>query len=163
MVQGTPEFFGLFEDMRIFGFLVDADELAILHQDLARADRRAAELAGHAEQNVAVDVFVGERGERLVVHDDDIRGGSGLQHAKLVREVFRGDLCIVLEEHVRHFAPRDVRQAGVQALHAERGLERFDHIVRPGVGTEAEQNPFAAQREHLGRRQRRWTCWTRGC
>ena len=93
MIQCAPEFLGLFEDMCIFGLLVDADELAILHQDLARADRCAAELAGHAEQDVAVDVFIGERRERLVVHDDDVRGRSGLQHAELVREVFRGDLC----------------------------------------------------------------------
>ena len=31
MVQAAPELFGGFEDMRVFGFLVDADQLAVLH------------------------------------------------------------------------------------------------------------------------------------
>ena len=134
--------------MGVFGFLVDADELAILHQKLAVCDGRAAELAGHAEENVAVDVFVRERGERLVIHDDDVGGSAGLENAKLVREVFRADLRVILEQHAGHFAPCDVRQAGVQALDAERGLERLDHVVRPCVGAEAEQDASLGQRQH---------------
>ena len=134
--------------MRVFSFLVDADELAVLHQKLAVGNGRAAELAGHAEEDMAVDVLVRERSVRLVIHDDDIGGGAGLQNAQLVREILCADLRVVLKQHTGHFAPRDVRQAGVQALDAERGLERFDHVVRPCVGAEAEQDARPEKRQH---------------
>ena len=134
--------------MGVFGFLVDADEFTVLHEELAVCDRRAAELAGHAEEDVAVDVFIGERGVRLVVHDDDVGGGAGLQDAQLVREVLRADLRVVFKQHARDLAPRDVRQAGVEALDAERGLERLDHIVGPCVGAEAEEDAGFRERQH---------------
>ena len=134
--------------MGVFGFLVDADELAVLHQKLAVGNGRAAELAGHAEKDVAIDILIRKRSVRLVIHDDDIGGGAGLEHAQLVREILCADLRVVLKQHTGHFAPRDVRQAGVQALDAERGLERFDHIVCPCVGAEAEQDARLGQRQH---------------
>jgi len=134
--------------VRVFRFLVDADELAVLHEQLAVGDGRAAELAGHAEQDVAVDILVGERGVRLVVHHDDVGRRALFEHAQLVREVLGADFCVVLEEHVRDLAPGDVRQAGVQTLHAERGLEGLDHVVRPGVGAETDQDAVLCERKH---------------
>ena len=77
VVQRAPKLLCGFENMRIFSLLVDADELAVLHKDLAVRNRRAAELAGHAEQDVTVDVFIRERSEGLVVHDDHVGGKRG--------------------------------------------------------------------------------------
>lgn len=38
MIQLAPEFLGGFKDVRIFGFFVDADELAVEHESLAGGD-----------------------------------------------------------------------------------------------------------------------------
>ena len=97
---------------------------------------------------MTVDVFIRERSEGLVVHDDHVGGSAGLENAQLVREVLRADLCVVLEEHVGHFAPRYIRQAGVQTLDAERSLERLDHIVCPCVGAETDEDTVFRQRQH---------------
>ena len=98
MIQLAPEFLGGFKNVRIFGFFVDADELAVEHEGLAGGDGGLALAARHAEDHVAVDILVGERGERLIVHDDDVRRGAGLQHAERVGEVFFTDLRVILEE-----------------------------------------------------------------
>ena len=97
---------------------------------------------------MTVDVFIRERSEGLVVHDDHVGGSAGLENAELVREVLCADLCVVLKEHVGHFAPCDVRQAGVQTLDAERSLEGLDHIVRPRVGAKAHEDTVFRQRQH---------------
>ena len=76
--------------MRIFGFFVDADELAVEHESLAGGDGGLALAARHAEDHVAVDVRVGERRERLIIHHDDVRRRARLEHAELVGEECRG-------------------------------------------------------------------------
>ena len=133
--------------MRIFGFFVDADELAVEHEGLAGGDGGLALAARHAEDHVAVDILVGERGERLIVHDDDVRCRAGLQHAERVGEVFFTDLRVILEEHVRDLAPADVRQAVLAALGAEGNLEGLEHIVRVGVCAHAEKNAALVELE----------------
>ncbi len=102
--------------MGVFGLLVDAHQLAVLHQELAACDGGLALAAGHAEDHVAVDVLVGEGGEGLIVHDDDVRGGAGLQHAQLHREVLFADFGVVAEQHIRDLAPAHVGQTVLAAL-----------------------------------------------
>ena len=146
VVQIAPEFFRLLEDVGVFGLLVDADELAILHEELAGGDGRLALAARHAEDHVPVDVLVGERGEGLIVHDDDVRRRApGLSTPSWSGEVLRADLGVVPEEHVRDLAPADVRQAVLAALGAEGDLERLEHIVGVGVGAHAKQDPVLVQ------------------
>ena len=97
---------------------------------------------------MTVDVFIRERSEGLVVHDDHVGGSAGLKNAELVREVLCADLCVVLKEHIGYFTPRYIRQASVQTLDAERSLERLDHIVRPRVGAKAHEDTVFRQRQH---------------
>ena len=148
MVQIAPELLGLLEDVGVDGFLVDADQLAVLHEELAVGNGGLALAAGHAEDDVAVDVRVGERGVRLVIHDDHVRRCTGLEDTELVGEVLRTDQGVVLKEHVRDLAPADVRQAGVLALRRKRDLDGLDHVVGVSVGAHAEQHARLVKRQH---------------
>ena len=115
--------------MGVFRLLVDAHQLTIQHERLTGGDGGLALAARHAEDHVAVNILVGEGGEGLVVHHDDVRRGPGLQYAQRVGEVLLADLGVVLEEHIRDLAPADVGQAVLAPLGAEGHLEGFQHIV----------------------------------
>ena len=97
---------------------------------------------------MAVDVLVGEGGEGLIVHDDDVRGGAGLQHAQLHREVLFADLGVVAEQHVRDLAPAHVGQTVLAALGAQGHLQGLQHIVGIGIGAHAQQDAPLVQLEH---------------
>ena len=74
VVQLSPELLALFHRPGVDALLVTGDELSVLVEHFAVDDRRAAVLSHHAEQHVAVDIFIGERRKRLVIHHDNIRG-----------------------------------------------------------------------------------------
>ena len=95
---------------------------------LTGGDGGLALAARHAEDHVAVDVLIGEGGEGLVVHDDDVRRGPGLQNAQRVGEVLLADLGVVLEEHIRDLAPADVGQAGFWLRWEQRATLRDSSI-----------------------------------
>ena len=82
MVQLAPQLLGLLHGPGVDLVLVNAHELPVLVEHLAVDDGGAAVLAHHAEEHVPVDVVVGEGGEGLVVHDDHVGRGAGLQHAQ---------------------------------------------------------------------------------
>ncbi len=86
-------------------------------------------------------------GEGLIVHDDDVRRRARLQHAEGRVEVARADLRVVLEEHVRDLAPRDIRRTGIAPLRAEGYLQRLEHIIRVGIRAHAQEDARLGQRQ----------------
>ena len=92
-----------------------------------------------------VDVGVIEGGEGLVVHDDDISGGSGFQYAQLGVKVLRTDESVVLEEHVGDFAPAYIGQARILTLCGESYLDGLQHVVGVSVGTHAQEDAGLVQ------------------
>ena len=146
--EGTPQLLGLFQNTCVDSFLVDADELAILHEELAVGDGGLALSAGHAEDHVAVNVGIGEGGEGLVVHDDHIGGGAGSQLAHGNTEEFFADEGVVFKEHIRDLAPTHIGHAGVVPLGAEGHLDGLQHIVGVGVGAHTQQDAPLVQLQH---------------
>ena len=95
-----------------------------------------------------VDVFRGEGGKGLVIHDDHVSRRAGLQHAQRLLEVTRADGGVVAEEHAHGLAPAHVGVAGVMALHGQQHLQALQHVVGVSVRPQAQENAAGIELEH---------------
>ena len=150
VVQLAPELLALLQGPGVDGLLVQVHEFPVPVDHLAVDDGGAAVFAHHAEEHVTVQVLLRKGGEGLVVHDDHVGGGPGLQHAQGLLEEAGGNLGVVLEEHLHGFAPAHVGQAGVVPLDEEEDLQALQHVVGVGVGAHAHQNALLEHLEHRG-------------
>ena len=99
---------------------------------------------------MAVDVVGGEGGEGLVVHDDHVGGGAGLEDAQGFLEVPGADPGVVLEQHAGGLAPAHIGLAGVVPLHGQEHLQALQHVVGVGVGAQADEDALLIHLEHRG-------------
>ena len=136
--RGMGGYFNSNNRFMLFGNANNTSDRGFGGGGLRRGFGGLALAACHAKDHVAIDILIGEGGVGLVVHDDDVRRGPGLQNAQRVGEVLLADLGVVLEEHIRDLAPADVGQAVLAPLGAEGHLEGFQHIVGVGVGAHAQ-------------------------
>src|SRR5699024_1710221 len=81
---------------------VDLRKTAVLHNHFPVRHGHHHILPGHAEQEMAVDIRRRKRCERIVIHDDHIRGRALFQHAQFLLKVSARDLRIILKEHLRN-------------------------------------------------------------
>ena len=98
-------------------------------------------MPGHAEQEVAVDIRRCKRCERIVIHDDHIRGRALFQHAQFLLKVSARDLRIILEEHLRDLTPCRIGIAEVVLVQDVGHFPGFRHIVGIAVGPQTGQDP----------------------
>ncbi|MPM26014.1 hypothetical protein SDC9_72515 [bioreactor metagenome] len=136
--------------MGVDRFLVHLRQHTVTHQDFAVDHGGLALTARHAEEHVAIDVLVGKRRIRLVVHDNYVRRRAGAQNAQRRLKGAVDDFCVVTEQHVGDLAPAHVGKARVVPLGAESHLDRFQHVVGIGVCAHPHQNPLLVQLQNGG-------------